>query len=300
MFRVATRRLVVGRRSRGVSFLAASLMVLASPAFAAPTALKVGGSSTVNPVVAEAAEALRDRGMKITVDPSGGSSGGIAGLGEGRLDVAMSSRPLSDRDRDRFPSASFIPTRIGVDAVALVVSRDVWEAGLRSLTRDQMRAIYEGRARRWSDVGGPDQRIVFFNKEVGRGTWEVFANWLYGDADTAPLVSFPEVGSNEETRNKVAATKGAMSQLSAAWADGERVFALAVEGAPGEVVAPTDNTIASGRYPISRPLYVITDGSAAGDARTLLDYLLAPAGQALVTKHGFLPTSSNVSPTTSP
>ncbi len=290
---------VVLRLVSGWPMLALPALLFAVPVAAAPDALKVGGSSTVNPVVAEAAEALRVQGLRITVDPSGGSSGGIAGLGEGRLDVAMSSRPLGTGDRERFPSALFTPTRIGVDAVALVVSRDVWDAGVRSLSRAQMRAIYEGRARRWSDLGGPDQRIVFFNKEVGRGTWEVFARWLYGDPDAAPLVSFPEVGSNEETRNKVASTRGALSQLSAAWADGIQVFALAVEGDAGQVVSPSDEAIKSSRYPISRPLYVITDGDPVGAARTLIDFLLGSDGQALVTKHGYLPADSSPSPSPS-
>ena len=39
---------------------------------------------------------------------------------------------------------------------------------------------------------------------------------------TPPLVSLPEVGSNEEGRNKVASTPGSITQLSAAWADGEQ------------------------------------------------------------------------------
>lgn len=61
----------------------------------------------------------------------------------------------------------------------------------------------------WREVGGPDQRIAFFNKEPGRGTWEVFANWACGDHKKAPEASFPEVGGNEETLNKVSSTRGA-------------------------------------------------------------------------------------------
>ncbi len=46
-------------------------------------------------------------------------------------------------------------------------------------------------------MGGPAQRIAFFNKEPGRGTWEVFVHWAYGNPKAAPQVSFPEVGGNE-------------------------------------------------------------------------------------------------------
>lgn len=256
----------------------------------AHSVLRVNGSTTINPVVTRAAEILRaERGLEITIDTQGGSSGGLAALGEGRAEVAMASRPVNNHDHESYPEVDFRPTRIGVDAVALVVSRDVWEGGVHSLTRDQMRAIYESRVTSWSEVGGPDVAIAFFNKEPGRGTWEVFAHWAYGDPDEAPLVSHLEVGSNEEGRTKVASTPGALTQLSFAWADGETVFPLAVDGEGGEVVAPTPETVAEGRYPISRQLLVVTDGEPSGTAAELVDYLVGPEGQALVEEAGYLP-----------
>lgn len=276
---------------RGGPAAAAALAALLAALLAMPAAaaLRVDGSTTVNPVVVRAAEALRaERGQEIVVDTQGGSSGGIAALGDGRVDVAMASRPLADSDRAKFPRARFTPVEIGLDAVALVVSRDVWEGGVRALSRAQVRAIYEGRIRNWREVGGPDRRIVFFNKEPGRGTWEVFAHWAYGAADRAPLVSLPEVGSNEEGRTKVAATRGAVTQLSAAWADGETTFALAVEADDGARVAPTVANLAAGRYPLTRPLLVITDGEPGPAARALIDFLLGPRGQELVRASGYL------------
>ncbi len=255
----------------------------------AERALRVNGSTTVQPVVSEAAELLAaERGRPVHVDVQGGSSGGIAALGEGRVDVAMSSRELNAGDAAKYPGVRFQPVRIGVDAVALVVARDVWEGGVRALSRAEVRAIYEARVVNWRELGGPDRRIVFFNKEPGRGTWEVFAKWLYGDPEEAPLVTHPEVGANEEARTKVASTAGAMSQLSAAWADGETVFALGITE-EGRVARPTPAAIAAGSYPLTRPLYVISAGPPAGTAKELIDLLLAPRGQALVAKHGYLP-----------
>ena len=282
---------------RGLARLASALP-LAVPLFLAAcgeaagagssSVLKIVGSTTVNPVVAEAAEVLREeRGLGILVDTQGGSSGGIAALGEGRAQVGMSSKPLTDEARRRYPGTDFVVHRVGVDAVALVVSADVWEAGVRALSRDQVRAIYEGRITRWSELGGDDRRIAFFNKEPGRGTWEVFATWLYGSADAAPAVAFPEVGGNEETRSKIGGTPGALGQLSASWADGERVFALALEQ-DGEPVEPTPDNLASGRYAMSRPLLLLTDGPAQGAAKSLVEFVLSPRGQELVRKHGYL------------
>lgn len=256
---------------------------------AASSALRINGSTTVNPVVAVAAEVLRaERAMEIVVDTQGGSSGGIAALGDGRADMAMASRPLNGGDWQRYPTVDFVPHRIGSDAVALVVSKDVWERGVHSLSREEMRGIYEGRIRNWQELGGPDRRIVFFNKEPGRGTWEVLATWLYDDADDAPLVSHPEVGANEEGRQKVSTTRGALTPLSAAWADGERTFALGVRLADGTVVTASNEEVAADHYPLARPLLMITDGAPSADARIMLDYLLSSAGQALVEKQGYL------------
>ncbi|HAM71043.1 MAG TPA: ABC transporter, partial [Verrucomicrobiales bacterium] len=150
------------------------------------------------------------------------------------------------------------------------------------------RDLYESRVTNWKQLGGPDRRVAFFNKEPGRGTWEVFTHWLYGDSKKAPQVSFPEVGGNEETRNKVASTRGAISQLSSSWADGRTVFALSIRKDSGEDVAPTPANIANHTYPMSRPLFVLTNGDPAGDAKTFIDFLLGERGQALVRKHGYL------------
>ncbi len=252
-------------------------------------ALKINGSTTVNLPVAEAAEVLRaEQGLQIEVDTQGGSSGGISALGEGLVQIGMSSKPLTDADRAKYPQVRFKAIHIGEDAVALVVSRDVWEGGVRALSQEEVRDIYEGRITHWTRLGGPERRIVFFNKEPGRGTWEVFAHWLYGDAKKAPQVSFPEVGGNEETRTKVASTRGALSQLSAAWADGERVFALGIRHRDGRVVEPTPQHIATHTYPMSRPLFLLTDGEPQGEVETFVDFMLSERGQALVRKHGFL------------
>lgn len=266
------------------------LLLCGGAVAAAGPALKVNGSTTVNLVAAEAAEVLRaERGMAITVDTQGGSSGGISGVGDGSVDVGMSSKPLSEEDRRKYPKVRFVETHVGQDAVALVVSADVRDGGVKSLSREDVRALYESRVMSWKQLGGPDRRVVFFNKEPGRGTWEVFAHWLYGSAKAAPEVRHPEVGGNEETRNKVSSTRGAISQLSSSWAEGStRIHALALRNADGTLVRPDAASIASGAYPMSRPLFFVTNGPPSGAAKTFIDFVLSPRGQEIVRRHGYL------------
>jgi phosphate transport system substrate-binding protein len=270
--------------------LLGTVALLAVTASQAAETLKINGSTTVNLPVAEAAEILRaEQKMNIQVDTQGGSAGGISMLGDGLVQIGMSSKPLSKDDAAKYPKVEFRPVHIGEDAVAMIVSKDVWDGGVRELSKEQLKGIYEGKITNWKDVGGKPQRIAFFNKEPGRGTWEVFVHWIYGSAKAAPQVSFPEVGGNEETRNKVASTRGAISQLSASWADGKKVFAVALKADDGTAIEPTPQNIANHRYPLSRPLFLLTNGEPQGEVKTFVDFMLSERGQELVTKHGYLP-----------
>ena len=263
--------------------------LLLTTAFAGAATLKINGSTTVNLPAAEAAEILRaEKKLDIQMDTQGGSSGGISMLGDGQVQIGMISKHVSDADRAKFPKVKFKEIHVGEDAVAMIVSKDVWDGGVKAVTKAQLKDIYEGRIKNWKELGGPDRRIAFFNKEPGRGTWEVFVHWVYGDPKKAPQVSFPEVGGNEETRNKVASTRGALSQLSSSWADGKKAFALGIKGEDGKAVEPTNDNIATKKYPLARPLFLLTNGDPRGEAKTFVDFLLSPRGQELVKKHGYL------------
>jgi len=263
--------------------------LLAPVSLNAQEILRINGSTTVNPVVTESAEILKkENGLTIHVDTQGGSSGGISALGDGRVDIAMSSRPLNPADQAKYPKVKFHPTKIGADAVAMIVSKDVWNGGIKALTRNQIKGIYEKKITNWQQVGGPNRRIAFFNKEPGRGTWEVFAKWLYGKIENVPPVAHPEVGANEEARNKVSTSHGAISQLSAAWADGKTVFALAIQSDDGKIIPPTAEHIAKGDYPMSRSLWLITNGPPTGNAKTLIDFVISERTHDIIHKHGYL------------
>lgn len=269
--------------------LAATIAALCLSSLATAETLKVNGSTTVNLAVAEAAEILRaEQKLEIQVDTQGGSSGGISMLADGLVQLGMISKHVGDDDRAKYPAVKFNEVHIGEDAVALIVSKDVWDSGVKALTKAQAKNIYESKVTNWKDLSGKSQRIAFFNKEPGRGTWEVFVHWAYGSAKAAPQVSFPEVGGNEETRNKVAGTRGALSQLSSSWADGKKVFALGIKLDDGKVVEPTNENIASKKYPLSRPLFLLTNGEPTGTAKVLIDFMLSDRGQELVKKHGYL------------
>jgi phosphate transport system substrate-binding protein len=73
------------------------------------------------------------------------------------------------------------------------------------------------------------------------------------------------------------------------------VKALAVGG-----VQATPETALSKQYPISRPLYMYTDGEPKGEAAGYIRFVLSTAGQQLVAKQGFVPVTSGAAKKASP
>ncbi len=209
-------------------------------------------------------------------------------LGDGLVQIGMLSKHVSDDDRAKYPTVKFNEIQIGEDAVALIVSRDVWDGGVHALTSSRSRTSTRAGSRTGRTWAASRSASLSSTRNRGRGTWEVFAHWAYGNPKAAPQVSFPEVGGNEETRNKVSSTRGALSQLSSSWADGKKVFALGIKLEDGSVVDPTNENIANKKYPLSRSLLLLTNGEPTGVAKTYVEFMLSDRGQDLVKKHGYM------------
>jgi len=55
------------------------------------------------------------------------------------------------------------------------------------------------------------------------------------------------------------------------------------------------DNISSKRYPLSRPLYMYTDGKPKGDIKTFIDFVLSKDGEEQIKKAGFVPLFLNAS-----
>ncbi|CAM5595970.1 phosphate ABC transporter substrate-binding protein [Streptomyces hirsutus] len=199
----------------------------------------------------------------------------------------MTSKPLAEEDKAANSSTDFLSTQIGADAVGIIVTKQVADAGVKNLTAAQVRDLFEGKITNWSELGGPDLDVFVYDKEPGRGTREVLDKYIYGDEKAPPPPesdNFAIVGGNLETRNKLESTPGAVAPLSTSFVEGRKgLAAVTLDG-----VEPSPENIASGKYPMARPLYLLTDGKPEGTAKKFIDYVLSSKGQALMTKHGYL------------
>lgn len=266
-----------------------------SPIRAEP-AIRIQGSPVVSPVLKAAIPALHSVGIEIKVLEDVGSSQAAAAIGTGEIDVALISRSLTAEERAAFPERQLEEFQIGTQAVAFIVSRPVWESGVRALTREQVTNIYENRVQSWKQLGGEDRPIKFFDVAHGRGVWELFAGWLYGEARKAPAVKWEVVNEWADAKSSVYFNSGGASIVPLRWVDKKEVMALAISDESGSAIEPNPVEIGAGKYPLSRPVFVVFGDKPTRNNRKLLDFLMSENGQALVAGHDLLPLAAMKAP----
>lgn len=273
------------------SFLLFALPLCAAALCAvAEEPIRVQGAVSVAAPVMEAIKILKnEQHFDADLSVSGGSLGGIAALGQGITDIALSTKPLTAVDRADYPSVAFEEIQIGGQAIALTVSRDVWESGVRALSASQARDIYEGTIQNWKAVGGEDQKINIFMNSPGRGLWEMFAQWLYGEVKKAPDRPYGSVATTEEVQNSIQFTPGSFSQISASFIDNKTLFALAINDDAGHPVEATSANFRNGTYPLCRKMFMIVNDRPTLRVKVLVDFMLGTRGQALIKKAGLVP-----------
>lgn len=259
---------------------------VATSSLQAAEPLRVVGSTTVLPIVAEAAKQYRLLNPGLTLTVSGGGSGvGVSAVQQGTAEIGMLSRAVTAKEQQRL-GAGFKVVAVARDAVAVAISKAVHEGGVTQLSIAQIAAIYRGEIKNWKEVGGPDARILVIDKEPSRGTRHVFAKVVLGDeqarAPGATIIS----GSNNEEQAAIAASNQAIGMLSNAWLN-DAVRAVAV-GDVGKAVLPTLEHVADGSYPIQRELNILLPLKGGKQVEGFVEFLLSDAGQGIVEQVGYL------------
>jgi phosphate transport system substrate-binding protein len=261
------------------SFLLA-LAVLAAPAFAS-AAVTVKGSDTMVILAQRWAEAYMKQNPAKQVQVTGGGSGvGIAALINGTTEIANASRAMK-KDEKAKAAAKFrvepVETAVAKDGVAFYVHES---NPVKSLTVEQLRAIYLGDVDNWKQVGGPDQKIVVYSRENSSGTYVFVKEEVLKGQDFTPRAQ--TLPGTAAVVNAVSKEKWGIGYGGGAYAKG--VKELLVNG-----VAPTLKSVQSGEYPLSRPLFMYTRAAPAGDAREFMDFCLSKQGQEIVSQVGYFP-----------
>jgi len=269
--------------------IAALMAVAACFAMGAETqkqTLQIEGSTTVGPIAEAFAEAFMKANPKVQITVKAtGSGDGAAALIDGRCQIATMSRFMKDTEFQKAVEKKVLPAlhTIAMDGVCPVVHPS---NPLKAITRSQLRDICSGKIANWKDLGGPDMPIVVISRDTSSGTYEVFAEKVMGKDKMSEKVEY--VNSNPQAHARVKTTAGAIGYVGLGFLD-TSVKALTVDG-----VAPSRKTIATGVYPISRPLFFFTNGypELGTTLHAFCTFYLTEKGQEIIEAKGFIPMTS--------
>ncbi len=225
--------------------------------------IAITGSSTVYPLTLRMAREFELAGSpaNITVGVVGTGGGFRAFCAGAPVDIVDASRPISDTEIAACQAAGREPVafQIGTDALSVVVASSNTFAQQLSLA--QLKQIFSGQARRWSEVDPsfPDQPIAVFSPGADSGTFDFFVGQvLAGESDdllNIPGAVFSE--DDEALRRGIVASPYAIGYFGYAYYRTSRgqLRALSLDAGAGPV-APAFATATSGVYPLARPLFL--------------------------------------------
>jgi phosphate transport system substrate-binding protein len=267
--------------------------------------IQIAGSSTVLPFASIVAEEFGAAFPEYNtpVVGSGGSGGGLRqfceGVGEGTIDIANSSRRIQAGEIEACNAAGVNDIReiqIGYDGIVFAVNADqgdfalepehIWLAIAAEVPVDG--AMVANSYTRWNEIDPslPDQAIALAIPGSNHGTREVFEERVTTAGCEA--VGLPE-GTDEEIcsnfrQDVVVEIAGDYTETLARLQSAPEtvgVFGLSfydqnrdtLKVATMSGVEPSLETIASGEYPVSRPLYFYVKGEHLGVIPGIEDYV---------------------------
>jgi len=225
--------------------------------------LSAAGSTALLPLLKASAQEYQSRHPSTTIAVAGGGSRlGLSQVAAGNVDLGMSDTAASG-----YPT--LVDHRVCVVGYVVLANPAV---EVTSLSKKQLQGIFAGTIVNWNEVGGPDLKVVAIDRTRGTGTHLVFAQTIMGP------VRFAEPGLSEDATLDVladvranpgaisyAAFPGLKKYVDGAFAPLEGVRELAIDG-----VAPSEETIGAGTYPLWSYEHVYTNGPPTREASRFL------------------------------
>jgi len=246
--------------------------------------VRVCGSTTVLPLGEGGAEAFNGEQSGFQVLVTGGGTGvGMKNIAEGNSDIAMASREVTVDEKTNFGD-KFQENLVGYDGIVIGVSKQIYDAGVTALTKDQVRKIYSGETTNWKDLGGPDLEILVVAREQGSGTRDTFNEDIMDDKKAETPGVNTVAGSNAEVRTALTGSNKAIGYLGFSYAEDGAVGAIILDG-----IKPTAATIKDASYELARKLYFYTFGDASSGAQAFIEFMAGSEGQKVAKEYGFVP-----------
>ncbi|MEU6492026.1 substrate-binding domain-containing protein [Streptomyces sp. NPDC046984] len=276
--------------------------------------LTLSGSTAFAPVLREAArqyeKACPDARIPLSDRTFQGSVPGLSALAAaGKKAGLTGSQGLGDRlafsdgPKSEDGRPQLLPRPVALSLFTLVVNPD---AGVKDLSRKQVRDIYAGKITNWNQVKGNNVPIHLVSRNPGSGTRTTLERQVLGGTslpaatvnDCASLTAAEpgrcEVADTETLLDTVASTPGALghSEVGAATAQ-DGVEEVRIDGYPATLEGADE-----GAYPYWQTEFAYTYGEPPADsmAAGFLRYLADEVGKDIIRSHGDRPCSELAKP----
>lgn len=263
--------------------------------FAAPAknSIQIKGSDTMVNLAQAWAEKYMELYQTEFVAVTGGGSGtGLSSLISGTCDLAMSSRNIKEKEIALAEKKGVHPVefKIALDGLAVVVHP---HNPVSKLTLDQLAKIFSGKIVNWKEVGGVDAKIVILSREVNSGTHVYFKEHVLRRMDPASKEEFAPaalmLSSSQAIADEVAQNPAAIGYYGMGYISPKQKAILVAKDATSQFESPTIDNVVSGKYPISRPLFLYSNGEPKDLVKKFIDFDLSKEGQEIVLKTDFVP-----------
>jgi phosphate transport system substrate-binding protein len=265
---------------------------LAANAFAGNITVK--GSDTLVVLAQKWAEVYMGKHSDVKIQVSGGGSGiGFAALQSQTTDLCDASRKIKPAEIQKcmvaFGGARPTEYKVAVDGLSVYVNP---ENPLQELSLSQVGDIFTGKIKNWKEVGGADAPITVYSRENSSGTYEFFKEHVLKGKDFA--ASAQTMPGTAAIVQAVVKDKNGIGYGGAAYGGSSKLLAIKKTDA-SPAIAPNQETVMNGTYPIWRYLYVyVNPAQDKGEIAAYLSWIRSDDGQQYVKDIGYYPLPKNL------
>ncbi|MCP4937221.1 MAG: hypothetical protein GY927_24185 [bacterium] len=213
---------------------------------------------------------------QIVVLPSLGSAGGIRALTDGKIDLALSGRPLKSKENGRKLAA----VKYAETPFIIATRRDNTTS---RITSDELIKLYIGKTMRWKN--GLPVRIV--RRPPSEGDNKILKilskEMKYAIEHVVNNSQLPLAFNDQENADALERLPGSLGALTLAQLQSERraLKDLMLNGVKG-----TLKNLKNGQYPFKKSLYFVTSQTPTPVVQAFLDFAFSKSGRNILEKHG--------------
>jgi len=231
----------------------------------------------------------RDVNVAVT---GGGSGTGLTALISGACDIAQSSRAMDEKELKQAQAKGIKPNEefVAMDGIVVVVHP---KNPVKNLTMGQLRQIFMGNVRNWKALGGKNKPIVILSREFNSGTHIFFKEHVLRRGNAKGREEFSArsllMPSSQAIAYEVAHNENAIGYYGMGYISPRQKVIAVAKDSTSPHLEPTVENVRSTAYPISRPLYLYTNGEPQGIVKEFIDFVYSKEGQEIVKETDFVP-----------